>query len=358
MISEVDQLVVKLSELEKNANELRRKRDKLNTEAREKADRRDELNKQMAELINQVKEHQKQRDVENTQVKEFKVKREEVRKKLAEAKDIELNKLVEELKDQLKNNETVKSFKSDEDKLTVAYGFIYRKYCRANNEKECIIKLLSLPRSKIVKIDNEEVYVTDIACLASTEDSDDIIYCAGTLWRDAGKNARNLTKDKVYKTKLIFSKKDFGAQITGNNTTFSSVNSDPFPSIEDYYKENIKGRDIYINEFDSNIAMHDVDIRVIDGKVADLRVGKGKNGAEYGVYLVMDETIRGETISIFLEPEEIKYFIGSLIKFGGVIRKKKNNNTVWINHFLIPINPLTTSDAIMRRTRERSNGGN
>jgi len=86
VISEVDQLVVNLSELEKEANELRKKRDKLNTEAREKADRRDELNKQMAELINQVKEHQKQRDVENTQVQDFKVKREEVRKKLAEAK--------------------------------------------------------------------------------------------------------------------------------------------------------------------------------------------------------------------------------------------------------------------------------
>jgi len=86
VISEVDQLVVRLSELEKDANELRKKRDKLNTEAREKANRRDELNKQMAELINQVKEHQKQRDVENTQVKDFKVKREEVRKTLAEAK--------------------------------------------------------------------------------------------------------------------------------------------------------------------------------------------------------------------------------------------------------------------------------
>jgi len=86
VISEVDQLVVKITELEKQANELRKKRDKLNAEAREKADRRDELNKKMAELIAKVKEHQKARDEDNKKVQEFKVKREEVRKKLAEAK--------------------------------------------------------------------------------------------------------------------------------------------------------------------------------------------------------------------------------------------------------------------------------
>ncbi len=86
MISEVDQLVVKLSEQERQASELRDKRDKLNGEARAKADRRDELNKQMAELIAKVKEHQKERDEENTKVQDFKVKREEVRKNLAEAK--------------------------------------------------------------------------------------------------------------------------------------------------------------------------------------------------------------------------------------------------------------------------------
>jgi uncharacterized coiled-coil DUF342 family protein len=77
---------MKLSELEKEASELRANRDKLNTEAREKADRRDELNKKMAELIAKVKEHQISRDDENNKVQEFKVKREEVRKNLAEAK--------------------------------------------------------------------------------------------------------------------------------------------------------------------------------------------------------------------------------------------------------------------------------
>ncbi|MGC9780652.1 MAG: hypothetical protein HZR80_15520 [Candidatus Heimdallarchaeota archaeon] len=86
MISEVDLLVLKLSDLEKQASELRVNRDKLNTEAREKADRRDELNKKMAELIAKVKDHQKQRDEENKKVQEFKEKREVVRKNLAEAK--------------------------------------------------------------------------------------------------------------------------------------------------------------------------------------------------------------------------------------------------------------------------------
>ncbi|MBN1329507.1 MAG: hypothetical protein JXA54_08550 [Candidatus Heimdallarchaeota archaeon] len=86
MISEVDQIIVKLSELEKQASDLRVKRDKLNTEAREKADRRDELNKKMAELIAKVKDHQIARDEENTKVQDMKVKREEVRKNLAEAK--------------------------------------------------------------------------------------------------------------------------------------------------------------------------------------------------------------------------------------------------------------------------------
>ena len=37
-MSEVDQLIMKLSELEKEASELRTNRDKLNTEAREKAE--------------------------------------------------------------------------------------------------------------------------------------------------------------------------------------------------------------------------------------------------------------------------------------------------------------------------------
>jgi uncharacterized coiled-coil DUF342 family protein len=86
VLSEVDQLIVKLSELEKDASEHRANRDKLNKEAREKADRRDELNKQMAELITKVKEHQKARDEDNEKVQELKVKREEVRKNLAEAK--------------------------------------------------------------------------------------------------------------------------------------------------------------------------------------------------------------------------------------------------------------------------------
>lgn len=86
MISEVEQIIVKLSDLEKEASELRTNRDKLNTEAREKADRRDELNKKMAELIAKVKEHQITRDEDNKKVQEFKVKREEVRKNLAEAK--------------------------------------------------------------------------------------------------------------------------------------------------------------------------------------------------------------------------------------------------------------------------------
>ncbi|MEA2070655.1 MAG: hypothetical protein U9O98_05125 [Asgard group archaeon] len=86
MISEVDQIVVKLSDLEKQASEYRAKRDKLNAKAREKADKRDELNKKMAELITEVKEHQKLRDEKNEKVQEFKKKREAVRKKLAEAK--------------------------------------------------------------------------------------------------------------------------------------------------------------------------------------------------------------------------------------------------------------------------------
>ncbi|MHA1212971.1 MAG: coiled-coil protein [Candidatus Heimdallarchaeota archaeon] len=98
MISEVDQLIIRLSELEKQASELRTKRDKLNTEAREKADRRDELNKKMAELIAKVKEHQTSRDDENTKVQDFKVKREEVRKNLAEAKkEVDQIKETEEL---------------------------------------------------------------------------------------------------------------------------------------------------------------------------------------------------------------------------------------------------------------------
>jgi uncharacterized coiled-coil DUF342 family protein len=85
-MSEVDQLIVKMSDLEKQASELRAERDKLNAEARSKADRRDELNKKMAELIAKVKEHQKLRDEENEKVQEYKSKREAVRKNLGEAK--------------------------------------------------------------------------------------------------------------------------------------------------------------------------------------------------------------------------------------------------------------------------------
>jgi len=94
-MSEVDQLIIKLSELEKQASELKIQRDKLNEEAKNKASRRDELNKQMAELIAKVKEHQQQRDDENKKVQEFKVKREDLRKKLDEAKK-EVDKIKEE----------------------------------------------------------------------------------------------------------------------------------------------------------------------------------------------------------------------------------------------------------------------
>jgi uncharacterized coiled-coil DUF342 family protein len=80
--SKTEDVVLRLAEIGRLADQLREKRDRLNKEAQELVKERDRLNSLVAEWLAKAREHREKRDEFNQKVAEFKIKRDEVHQKL------------------------------------------------------------------------------------------------------------------------------------------------------------------------------------------------------------------------------------------------------------------------------------
>ncbi|MFW9985580.1 MAG: coiled-coil protein [Candidatus Odinarchaeota archaeon] len=82
-----EESVLRLAEISRLTTTLREKRDELNTEAQQLVKERDRLNGQVAEWLSKAREHREKRDDYNNKVAEFKVKRDEIYSKLKDKID-------------------------------------------------------------------------------------------------------------------------------------------------------------------------------------------------------------------------------------------------------------------------------
>ncbi len=80
--SKSEDVVLRLAEIARLADQLREKRDRLNKDAQELVRERDRLNSLVAEWLGKAREHREKRDDYNQKVKDFKIQRDEVHQKL------------------------------------------------------------------------------------------------------------------------------------------------------------------------------------------------------------------------------------------------------------------------------------
>jgi uncharacterized coiled-coil DUF342 family protein len=93
MTEDLTEVERRLNAFQKEADQLRARRDKLNDQARRHADERDDLNAQVRALVNEANEHKKRRDELNEQVQRSKKLRDDYNKAFEEQQHI-----LEELK--------------------------------------------------------------------------------------------------------------------------------------------------------------------------------------------------------------------------------------------------------------------
>ena len=268
-------------------------------------------------------------------------------KKLATAKNIPFDTLKQRFKEIYMTHETVVALDNAEAKARVAWAILASQFVtrgRANRYQVYVISK-SDPRKVIVK--GEPAYVADVYTLAKNleDENSKIEYAVLTLWRDAALKAKNLEPGKVYEAELIEFKQKWGLNLTSNETEFIEVNGE-FPSIEEFYKKEIEplGVKVTLAEADLNKSEFVTDIREIEATVltSDVRVSATDN-REFGIYTVIDDTyfdmmadgrVRGMTI--WCNPDQVKWDTGSILKFIGTIDVDDNGEPRMFCHFILP----------------------
>lgn len=272
-------------------------------------------------------------------------------KQLAKAKDIQEKVLVERMREIRDNDENIKAIgdseKEEEFKIRYSWAILYEEYSSAGKTVDVLLRPLATPQPREVKTKNGMTWVGDLSAIIQVleKGEDEKLvkgepkYATGTFWRDGAKNLLKLERDKVYRASLIVGegKTGWGSTITSDRATFSLV-EDKVIGAEELYKREKSFFDkkmIHLGDMDLNKSEDVTDIRVIEATVTDSNVGE-RDGREYGYYNIMDSTIMGSTVRLFVSPKDVIWLKGSIIKFVGNVDIDRDDNARFNLHFMVP----------------------
>jgi len=280
---------------------------------------------------------------------------------LSKSKKIEVKILVNELKEIIANDETIKTMppEQEEFKIRYAWALLCRRHTSGGQTGQLYIKALSKPRHGKTKAGKSRLDLfAMVKRITKDEDENEVIgdieLGAGTLWEKAADAAQKISKDKVYKVTLTTAdlKTDVmtGIKLGGNDATFVETTETTFPTNEDFYKTHIEPKEgdikIDLDEMDLHARSNEIDIRVVKVMIIDHRVGvSATTQREYGQYVVTDNSLLGAgddkkpgSVTVWLDPEEVEYEKGVMMKqVGSITYNKEKEKANWTYFFGIPV---------------------
>lgn len=283
---------------------------------------------------------------------------------LAKASKVDVKVLVEELKEIIGSDDTIKAMppEQEEFKIRYAWALLCRRHTAVGQVEQLYIRPLSKPRLGQTKAGKGRLDLFALVKRVSKDENENEIIGewelgAGTLWEKAAEAAAKITKDKVYKVSLKATEVKAeqgdslikGVELTANDATFIETTETTFPSNEDFYKAYIepKEKDIKIDldEMDLHTRTNRIDIRVIKAMIIDHRVGVTSTKQEFGQYVVTDDSMLGGgedgkpgSYTFWIAPEDVIYEKGVVMKCVGAVNyDKPNDKHRWNYFFAIPI---------------------
>ena len=293
---------------------------------------------------------------------------------LAKTKKMEVKILVNELKEIIASDETIKVMppEQEEFKIRYAWALLCRSYTGSGQVSPVYIKAFSKPRYGKTKAGKGRL---DLFAMVRrvTKDADEnevigeIELGAGTLWEKAAEAAAKISKDKVYKVSLktVDAKAQVGetlitgVELSANDATFIETTETAFPSNKEFYTSYIepKEKDIKIDldELDLHRKTSRIDIRVFKAMIIDYRVGvSAVTNREYGQYIVTDDSLLGGGLveenkenakpgnpgnfMFYLDPADVEMEKGVVMKYVGTVNYNKNKDRDgWDFFFAIPV---------------------
>jgi len=290
----------------------------------------------------------------------------------ASKKDVKI--LVNELKEIIASDETIKAMppEQEEFKIRYAWAVLCRRHTASGQTSQVYIKALSKPRYGKTKAGKGRLDLfAMVKRVTKDADENDIIgeveLGAGTLWEKAAEAAQKISKDKVYKVSLktIEAKSQVsetlitGLELSANDAVFVETTETTFPSNKEFYTSFIepKEKDIKIDldELDLHRKTSRIDIRVFKAMIVDYRVGvSAVSNREYGQYIVTDDSLLGGGLMgedkenekpgkpgdfmFYLDPADVEMEKGVVMKYVGTVNYNKNKDKDgWDFFFAIPV---------------------
>jgi len=252
-------------------------------------------------------------------------------KKLSDKTKVPVQDLLKRLKDIIASDPNIQTMEKDDFKIRFAYAVLYKEYASTGNAQECYFMPLLHNSPREVKIKGSDTTVCDATALVQKIERDeegnptvgDIVYSSGTFWREGAKNLQPLKKYKVYKTSLIMKENAWGYNISSDRATFVPAD-DVKMSFEEFFENEIKPQMqlMKIGDADVNEGTDNTDIRVMEVTIMASDIEE-RDGREFGYYDIYDDSITGESRRLFLDPRDVDYEQGSLIKVGVFVRVGK-----------------------------------
>jgi len=277
---------------------------------------------------------------------------------LAKGAKQDVGTLVQELKQIIQTDETVKQMPEDaiEHKMRFAFALLARRYT-ATGAIPVYIRPTMKPR---VLISKKGKFYGDLVALVRVIDKDKagnpVIHeaklGAGTLFGKSAENMKALDTHKVYKADMyitdasatINNTKIEGYELGGNDIMFAEIADIPMPTNVEFYDNYLKPKEkdlkVSLTELDMNIGAEDnvLDIRMITGMVLESRDGTSPKMGEYGLYELSDASIlesgiKGENLTLFVHPSEADYEKGSYLTT--IIQLEKWGEGIRANGYMI-----------------------
>jgi hypothetical protein len=267
-------------------------------------------------------------------------------KELAKAKKIDVKELVAKLKEIKETDEAIRAMEKEDWKIRFAWAKLYRQYAVTGSTKEFYVMPLLHPAPlEITTKKGEKMWLGELSALVQpleegedgNKEPGDVLYGAGTFFRDGAKQLSKLEKGKVYKASLAVAETKWGVGISGDNPNFTKANYKFPTTFEKFYNDEIEpnGRDISLGEMDISKSEDQTDVKVVTVTAFDCDVGE-REGREYGYYDIMDHSIIGSNIRVFVHPSDVIWAQGSIINMGIRIDIDDKGIPRLSPHFILP----------------------
>jgi len=263
-------------------------------------------------------------------------------KSLASRLKCEPKVLVEELKEIMANDETIKAMSPDqtEFKIRYAWALLCRRHTSVTQAAQMFLRPLSKPAGGKTKAGKPRADLFAIIKRITHDDEDnqivgEIELGAGTLWEKAGEAACKLSTKKVYKVSLpvkeVKASPDGGVtviqgvELGGNDASFIETTEVTMPTNEEFYKTYFEPKEKVLmtplDEMDINSKQNRIDVRIVKVMIIDNRTGERADKSEYGQYVVTDDSLLGSgekgkqgSITWWINPEEVTMEKGVVLK--------------------------------------------